>query len=243
MKYKPKKMNERKMKMKMDINAVLRKGSTGEDVKTVQKKLRLYVDGVFGSVTEEAVMKFQIAKGLCVDGIVGAETWRALEDEDEMSDSGFRYEGLKKATRRVNKIILHCTATPEGRDVTVEQLRSMHTAPVSKGGRGWSDIGYHYVVYRDGSVHAGRDVNIVGAHCQGQNTCSIGVVYVGGCDREMKAKDTRTEEQKQGMRRLVKRLLMLYGLGTGNVKGHYEYANKACPCFDMDEERREIEKI
>ena len=65
--------------------------------------------------------------------------------------------------RDISKAIVHCTATPEGRPTTVEDIRSWHKA------RGWSDIGYHYVIYLDGSVHEGRPVERMGAHCKGQN--------------------------------------------------------------------------
>ena len=76
--------------------------------------------------------------------------------------------------RTINKIILHCTATPEGRHTTVEDIRLWHKS------QGWSDIGYHYVVYLDGSIHTGRPIEVSGAHTKGLNKNSIGVVYVGG---------------------------------------------------------------
>ena len=134
---------------------VLKIGSRGADVRSLQSALSLYVDGIFGPLTEEAVKKFQSEHGFSPDGIVGAKTWAAI--------------GVKPHLRTIDKIILHCTATPEGRDFTVEQIRQWHLA------RGFSDIGYHYVVSRDGSVHRGRPEEVAGAHCTGQNTCSIGV--------------------------------------------------------------------
>lgn len=137
---------------------VLKIGSRGADVRSLQSALSLYVDGIFGPLTEEAVIKFQLEHGLSPDGIVGAKTWAVI--------------GVKPHIRTIDKIILHCTATPEGRDFSVEQIRQWHLA------RGFSDIGYHYVVSRDGSVHRGRPEKVAGAHCTGQNTCSIGVSYV-----------------------------------------------------------------
>ena len=83
--------------------------------------------------------------------------------------------------RTINKIIIHCTATPEGRDVTVTEIDRWHRQ------RGFSGIGYHYVIYRDGSVHKGRNEDSIGAHCTGQNANSIGVCYVGGMDINNKA--------------------------------------------------------
>ena len=78
--------------------------------------------------------------------------------------------------RDINKIIIHCSATPEGRDVNTETIRQWHTA------KGWSDIGYHYVIELDGSVNMGRDIDRIGAHTKGHNTGSIGICYVGGMD-------------------------------------------------------------
>ena len=85
--------------------------------------------------------------------------------------------------RSITEIIVHCTATPEGKPFTVQQIREWHTAPKPKG-NGWRDIGYHYIVYLDGSVHNGRPVEQIGAHCSGHNAHSIGVCYVGVYARE-----------------------------------------------------------
>lgn len=128
--------------------------------------------------------------------------------------------------RRINKIIVHCGATPEGRDYTVADIDRWHKQ------RGWKGIGYHFVVYRDGSVHTGRDVSQIGAHVTGQNTGSIGICYIGGMTADNKqAKDTRTPAQRAALRDLVKRLQTEYP--TATIHGHREFANKACPCFDV----------
>ena len=139
---------------------VLKKGSRGNDVKTLQRLLHLYEDGIFGKLTEEAVKEFQSAHGLVADGIVGQKTWEALQNGDT---------GLLKSKRRITEIIVHCTATPEGKDYTIKDITAWHKQ------RGFSTIGYHYVVYRDGSVHNGREVNVAGAHCTGHNAHSIAV--------------------------------------------------------------------
>lgn len=193
----------------------LRLGNRGQDVRIMQGSLALHVDGIFGPVTEEAVKVFQSEKGLSPDGIVGPKTWAAL--------------GMTRYRRSISKIILHCTATPEGRDFTVDQIRQCHLA------RGFSDIGYHYVIYRDGSIHRGRPENIVGAHCTGQNTCSIGVCYVGGevADGSHKPKDTRTPAQRKVLRELVTSLQKKYPGAT--VHCHHEFANKACPSFKLSD--------
>lgn len=128
--------------------------------------------------------------------------------------------------RKIDKIIVHCTATPEGREVTVEQVTQWHKA------RGFRTIGYHYLVYLDGSVHSGRPVAEIGAHCTGQNAHSIGVCYVGGLDRNtLKPKDTRTDAQRTALRTLVDDLCRRYPGST--IHGHREFAAKACPCFDI----------
>ena len=197
----------------------LKKGSRGDDVKRLQQALKLYPDGVFGPLTEEAVKQFQTKYGLVADGVVGPHTWSLIEGNPV----------YKKSKRAINEIIVHCTASYEGNAMTVEQIRRMH-----KKERGWSDIGYHYVVYLDGTVHNGRDVNISGAHCTGHNTHSIGVVYVGGLAKNGKAKDTRTPAQKAGLLKLLKELKRLYPKAT--IHGHREYARKDCPCFDAKTE-------
>jgi N-acetylmuramoyl-L-alanine amidase len=127
--------------------------------------------------------------------------------------------------RKLTRIILHCTATPDGRHVDVDTIRSWHKK------RGWSDIGYHYVIYLDGSVHAGRDVAKAGAHVSGHNADTIGVVYVGGTDAGGKAKDTMNDAQQTAFVNLVKHLRDQYGPLT--LHGHNEYAAKACPSFNV----------
>lgn len=140
-----------------------------------------------------------------------------------------------KITRPVNKIIIHCSATPEGRDYTVAQIRDWHVS-----GNGWKDIGYHFVIYRDGTVHTGRDINQIGAHCTGQNTGSIGICYIGGISNDGKKtpKDTRTPEQKKALRDLVEKLCRQYNISKQHVYGHNEFAAKKCPCFDVKKEFR-----
>ncbi|HBN63039.1 MULTISPECIES: N-acetylmuramoyl-L-alanine amidase [Duncaniella] len=190
----------------------LRLGSRGQDVRTLQSSLALIADGIFGPVTEEAVRTYQFSQGLEADGIVGPKTWSAL--------------GIAPYRRSITKIILHCTATPEGQDFTVEQIRQWHLA------QGFSDIGYHYVISRDGTVHPGRPESVVGAHCLGQNACSIGISYIGGCATDgVTPKDTRTPAQKKSLHDLVASLQLRYPGAT--IHCHHEFANKACPSFKL----------
>ena len=135
--------------------------------------------------------------------------------------------------RTINKFIIHCSATPEGRDYTVEQIRKWHLA------RRFKDIGYHYVIYRDGSIHTGRPVAQTGAHCIGQNANSIGICYIGGLAKDCKTpKDTRTEAQKGAIVQLLKDLHKRFPLAT--VHGHREFVSKACPCFDAHTEYKNL---
>lgn len=202
---------------------VLRRGSKGTAVKELQKLLKLVPDGVFGSVTEEAVKSFQEANSLKDDGIVGPATMAKLL---------MNRSALKKSKRKINKIIVHCTATKEGVDYTVNDVRKWHL------GRGYSDIGYHYLIYRDGSVHNGRDVDIIGAHCSAYNSNSIGVCYVGGLDKKGDPKDTRTDAQKESLLRLLTELRSLYP--DAKIHSHKDFANKACPSFDATKEYKNI---
>lgn len=135
---------------------------------------------------------------------------------------------IKKSNRKINRIILHSTATPEGMDVDAKRITAWHKQ------RGWSTIGYHYVVKIDGTIEEGRNVHTVGAHAKGYNKSSIGVVYVGGCDEDMNPKDTRTEDQSLALANLLSALMDMYPNAT--LHGHNEFANKACPSFNVQEE-------
>lgn len=131
--------------------------------------------------------------------------------------------------REINKIIIHCSATPEGKDFTVNDIKKWHLQ------RGFNDIGYHYVIYRDGSVHIGRKEEVIGAHCIGHNQNSIGICYIGGMDSSNKnPKDTRTPEQKKSLLELLKQLKLKYP--KAKIYSHNKFANKACPSFDATKE-------
>jgi len=135
--------------------------------------------------------------------------------------------------REINEIIIHCSATREGQDVSVDTIRRWHVID-----NGWSDIGYHYVISLDGSIHKGRPNNVQGAHTKGSNKYSIGICYVGGCDKDMNPKDTRTEAQKESLEILLQGLICGYeklGFIT-TIHGHNEFSSKACPSFDVQEE-------
>lgn len=135
---------------------------------------------------------------------------------------------LKKSARKIDKIILHCTATPEGRESDVAEITRWHK------NRGFATIGYHYLVKLDGTIENGRSIHEVGAHAKGHNRTSVGVVYVGGVDDNGKPKDTRNAEQLMALANLLDALMEMYPNAT--LHGHNEFANKACPSFDVQKE-------
>lgn len=130
--------------------------------------------------------------------------------------------------RKINAIIVHSTATPAGREVSISDIRTWHIA------RGFSDIGYHFVVLLDGTIMPGRPVAIAGAHCRGHNANSIGVAYVGGVDsHSLKPADTRTPSQKIALKHLLRTLSLEHSC---KVFGHRDFAVTDCPSFDVKSE-------
>jgi len=137
--------------------------------------------------------------------------------------------------RKINKIIVHCSATREGQHIDVDTIRGWHVNE-----RGWSDIGYHYVIYLDGSIHTGRDIRRSGAHTKGHNKNSIGVCYIGGVEADGKTpKDTRTDAQKEGLTTLLTELKTI-NYCEAIIHGHRDFSSKACPSFDATKEYESI---
>lgn len=136
--------------------------------------------------------------------------------------------------RKIDYIVVHCTATKEGQDFKAKDIDKWHKE------RGWKGIGYHYVVDLDGTIEKGRNESEIGSHVAGYNKNSIGVVYVGGLDSKGNPKDTRTEAQKEALWRLLTELLCKYP--SAIIKGHRDFPNvkKACPCFDVQETYKNI---
>ena len=130
--------------------------------------------------------------------------------------------------RPINRIIIHCSATKPGQKVNAAVIDRWHRQ------QGYKKIGYHYVILEDGTVETGRYLSEVGAHCLGYNNGSVGICYVGGLDATGKAKDTRTDAQKAAMYNLIARLRVRFKIT--DIAGHNEFANKACPCFDVKKE-------
>lgn len=137
-------------------------------------------------------------------------------------------------TMKINKIILHCSDSPDNVDIGVAEIREWHINE-----RGWRDIGYHYVIRRNGTVEVGRYENgdsvledkEIGAHTFGENSDSLGICWVG--------KNNQTREQRQSLIKLCAHLVLREGLSHTSVYGHREFdKNKTCPNIDMDEFRK-----
>lgn len=140
--------------------------------------------------------------------------------------------------KAVRWIVIHCSATRENRDYTVEQMLRDHKA------RKFRTIGYHFYIRRNGEVTQHRHLLEVGAHCRPYNRCSIGICYEGGLDANGKPKDTRTKEQRKQIQQLLVKLHRLFPGAL--VRGHSEMPGatpKACPCFNASSEYRWIEQI
>ena len=140
-------------------------------------------------------------------------------------------------------LVIHCTATPEGREVTGEDIRRWHCSPVSEGGRGWQQVGYTDLIHLDGTVERlvpnNEDARVdsweITNGVAGINSISRHIAYAGGLDKNGKPKDTRTLAQLEAMRRYV--LDFMRRFPDVEIKGHNEFANKDCPCFDVGKEQ------
>lgn len=221
----------------------IKQGSQGEEVKTLQRKLNITADGIFGKNTEASVKVYQKAHGLTPDGIVGSHTWESL--------------GFSAANRFIDEIIIHCSATKEGVDYSVDKIDAAHKARKfstytdEKGKTRY--IGYHYIILLDGTIVKCRSESKIGCHTSGHNTRSIGVCYIGGLDAKdtdgKMIKDTRTPQQKVSLISVIKDIKKRYG-AIARVIGHrdtspdlngngiidpYEFI-KGCPCFDAIKE-------
>ena len=136
--------------------------------------------------------------------------------------------------RELERIILHCTATRAGEQINVKQIDKWHRD------RGWSEIGYHYVLYADGTIATGRDIRKKGAHVKGHNHDSVGVAYVGGVDSNLVPQDTMTMQQEMAFLHLVNSLRVVFG--DMSVHGHNEFSSKACPSFNVQEKYKFLNK-
>ena len=165
----------------------------------------------------------------------------------EIFKADVKFSSSLKKRNETDAIVIHCSATQEGIDFGWKEIDRCHKD------RGFAGVGYHFLIYRDGSVYECRPADTVGAHAntkglsgKSYNSHSIGICYIGGLDKNLKPKDTRTEEQKAALRKLVFDLMDKYPNIT-DVLGHRDTSPdldgdgeiephewiKACPCFDV----------
>ncbi len=132
--------------------------------------------------------------------------------------------------RYLNEIIVHCAATRPNMDIGVAEIRHWHVH-----GNKWRDIGYHFVIRRDGTIEDGRPIEVSGAHTGGRNSNSIGVCLVGGVSQDdyTVPENNFTDAQFDALEHLLRQLKADYGIEQ--VSGHRDYAAKACPSFDVHE--------
>lgn len=227
----------------------VKKGSKGGAVKTLQTKLGVKADGIFGDATHKAVILYQKGHGLTPDGVVGPRTWEAI--------------GYPPTTpRHIDEIIVHCSANKEGKEVTSAQISAVHKArhfsTYTRNGK-TEYIGYHYLIHLDGSIEACRPISKAGVHASGHNTRSIGICYIGGLDARdtdgTMIKDTRTPAQKASLIKLIKELVVKYptikkimghrdtspDLNGDGIISPFEFI-KGCPCFDAIPEYKSLLK-
>ena len=133
--------------------------------------------------------------------------------------------------RDIKGIIIHCSATKPSMDIGADEIKDWHVK-----GNGWSDIGYHYVIKRDGTLELGRDIKLNGAHTKGHNTGTIGICIVGGIDDTGEPKSNYTPNQWQTLENLLTTLVFEdYMISGFYIKGHNQFSSKACPSFDVQE--------
>lgn len=152
---------------------------------------------------------------------------------------------------QLKRLVIHCTATREGREVTGAEIRHWHCDPVSKGGRGWKQVGYSDLIHLNGGVENLVKYNEddivdpweVTNGAAGYNGTSRHVVYVGGLASDGKtARDTRTAAQKEALKKYVRAFIRQHP--GAEVVGHRDLpgVSKACPSFDVKTWLKEVLK-
>lgn len=123
-------------------------------------------------------------------------------------------------------LVVHCAATKPTMDIGLREIRQWHRE------RGWLDIGYHYVIRRDGTVEVGRPQDVIGAHVEGHNSESLGICMAGGIDASGKPENNFTAAQFESLRALLDKLKADYP--SARIVGHRDLdPKKACPSFDV----------
>lgn len=127
--------------------------------------------------------------------------------------------------KSTDALFVHCSATKPTMDIGVREIRQWHKE------QGWLDVGYHFVIRRDGTVEEGRDIEAVGSHVKDHNHNSLGICLVGGVDESNKFKANFTPSQIRSLRTLLDGLKVKYP--SAAIRAHHDVAPKACPSFDL----------
>ena len=124
-------------------------------------------------------------------------------------------------------LVVHCSATPPSLNIGAKEIRQWHRA------KGWVDIGYHFVIRRDGSIEPGRPVDVIGAHVENHNANSIGICMVGGTNAKGIPENNFTDAQFHALAVKLRELKKVYP--NASVCGHRDFkgVSKACPSFDV----------
>ena len=129
-------------------------------------------------------------------------------------------------------IVIHCSATKPSMDIGLSEIKNWHVNE-----RGWRDVGYHYVIKRNGEVELGRNIQDTGAHAKGYNAKSIGICLVGGMAEDNSTEDNFTAQQWTALLDLIQQKLSDYP--DAKVIGHNEISEKDCPCFDVQKWKKD----
>lgn len=217
----------------------IKKGSKGEDVKQLQKKLGIVADGIFGQQTENKLKEWQKAHGLSADGVAGPKTWAA------MGIAGTVPSGVQ-TERKITHIFVHCTAGSQS--MTPDELLNFFYKV-----KRWSRPGYHYVVSADGKITNIWPESKYSNGVKNMNSHSINIAWIGGVDKaHPNGIDNRTNEQRVALKHLLKELRVKYP--NAKIMGHRDTSPdlnhngivdpweriKQCPCFDAMVEYKDI---
>lgn len=143
--------------------------------------------------------------------------------------------------REITRLIVHCSATKPSMDIGRAEIDDWHRQ------RGWSQIGYHFVIRRNGDIEMGRPVAKIGAHVRGYNTKSIGICIVGGVSEHGNPENNFTAPQFESLQLLLIGLASEYQVSPDRMMGHRDLSPdlnddgeitenewmKACPSFDV----------
>lgn len=202
------------------------------EVRAFQKKYDLVVDGIFGPQTRKAYAESILppsksAKKEPEKAAINVKK-KPVTIAQGNAVSFDKPIPIASTSRSIDELIVHCTATPEGKWFDRNDVNAWHK------NRGWLMIGYHYLILLDGTIQVGRPIGMIGSHVKGHNTGTVGIAYVGGLTSDgKKPKDTRTQKQVNAMFWLCQALVDKYKIKKP-IKGHYEYdPGKACPSFNV----------